>query len=97
MQNPIVKAVITEQSMVAAQNGKFTFVVRRDANKNAIRQAVEKAFNVTVIGLSTTLVKGKTKRTGPRRTEVAMPLMKKAIVQLRAGQKIGLFELGGGE
>ncbi len=97
MQNPIIRAVITEQSMAAAQNGKFTFIVRKDANKNAIKQAVERAFNVKVTGLSTLLVKGKTKRTGTRRTEVTINSLKKAVVQLQAGQKIGLFELGGGE
>jgi large subunit ribosomal protein L23 len=97
MQNPIIRAVITEQSMAAAQHSKFTFIVRKDANKNAIKQAIEKTFSVKVVGLSTLIVKGKTKRTGIRRTEVTINSLKKAVVQLEAGQKISLFELGGGE
>ena len=95
--NTIIRAIITEQSMTAAQTGKFTFLVDKDANKNAIRQAIEKAFNVHVVGISTIMMKGRSMRTGVRRLEVKLSPTKKAIVQLAAGEKIGLFELGGGE
>lgn len=97
MQHTIIRPVITEQSMAAAQTGKFTFIVDRAANKDAIRAAVEEAFKVKVVGISTITIKGKTKRTGVRRIEVAITPIKKAVVQLASGQKIDLFTLGGTE
>lgn len=95
MNNVIIKPIITEQSMAAAQRGKFTFLVDRFAAKLAIKRAVEDMFTVNVKGLSITVIKGKTKRVGKRRTEKVITSAKKAVVQLAAGQKIGLFELGG--
>jgi large subunit ribosomal protein L23 len=95
MNNVIIKPIITEQSMAAAQTGKFTFLVARFADKPAIKNAVERMFSVNVKGISTTVIKGKTKRVGARRAEVVETPVKKAVVQLRQGEKIGLFELGG--
>jgi large subunit ribosomal protein L23 len=91
----IIKPIITEQSMAAVNKGKFTFAVRIDADKKEIKGDIEKTFSVNVVGISTLVVKGKTKRVGTRRTEITQSSYKKAIVQLATGQKIGLFELGG--
>jgi large subunit ribosomal protein L23 len=93
MQNVIIKPVITEKSMKDAAKGRFTFIVGINATKTLIKEAVEKRFNVHVVGTTTVVVKGKTIRVGKRRAEKALQPNKKAIVALKTGEKIGLFEL----
>jgi large subunit ribosomal protein L23 len=95
MQNLIIRPVITEKSIAQANNGKYTFVVDKVADKLAIKRAVEKTFSVKVVKVVTTLVKGKTKRVGTRRTEIVASSWKKATVLLVSGQKIDLFEVAG--
>lgn len=90
----IISPVITEKSMAQASTGKYTFKVDVRANKNAIKNAVEKNFSVNVIGVSTITIKGRSARTGQRRLEKTLSPFKKAIVELKTGEKIGLFELG---
>jgi large subunit ribosomal protein L23 len=69
---------------------KLMFEVARDANKIEIRNAVKKLFNVEVQDVRTILVRGKMKRIG--RFAGMRPHWKKAIVTLKAGQTIELFE-----
>jgi large subunit ribosomal protein L23 len=69
---------------------KLMFEVARDANKIEIRHAVKKLFNVEVQDVHTILVRGKEKRIG--RFAGMRPHWKKAIVTLKAGQTIELFE-----
>lgn len=90
----IVSPVITEKSIQNAQNGYFTFVVANGADKPVIRNAVEKKFAVHVEGVSTIIVKGGTKRFGPKRLEKKLSPWKKAVVKLKKGEKIDLFDLG---
>lgn len=90
----IISPLITEKSMAQAALGKYTFIVDIKANKDAIKNAIEKNFNVSVTGVSTITIKGRTARTGQRRIEKTLSPFKKAIVALKAGEKIGLFELG---
>ncbi len=91
----IISPLITEKSMQDASNGKFTFKVLKSSNKNEIKSAVEKNFTVNVLSISTNILKGKKIRVGTRRTERKVSDWKKAIVAVKKGQKIGLFELGG--
>lgn len=84
---------ITEKSVADAKAHKFTFIVAKTASKNAIKQAVEQTFNVNVIDVATTIVKGRSKRTGMRRNELALSAFKKAIVLLKEGQNIDLFDI----
>lgn len=90
----IRRPVITEKSMEAAKKGKFSFLVARDADKDIIKKAVEDQFKVEVISVETTVQKGKTKRVGMRRMEKTMNPIKKAVVTLKEGQKIDMFDLG---
>ncbi len=90
----IIAPIITEQSMADAQRGKFTFKVEKDADKNFIKKAVEKKFAVHVVGVTTQIRKGQKKRFGPKREEVKMGVWKKAIVTVKKGEKIDLFDLG---
>ena len=93
--NIIISPLITEKSMADAANGKFTFKVAKDSNKNEIKKEIEKKFNVNIVGISTNILKGKSVRVGAKRSEKKLSPWKKAIVTVKKGEKIGLFELGG--
>lgn len=90
----IKRPIISEKSMAAAKNGKFSFIVASDADKIEIKSAVEAQFNVTVTAVETIMQKGKTKRVGLRRMEKNVAPVKKAYVTLKEGQKIDMFDLG---
>jgi large subunit ribosomal protein L23 len=87
----IVRPVIYEKSFQLVQaHNQYTFRVLDGAHKTAIRQAVEDLFDVTVTDVRTTSVQGKPKRRGASRGR--RPGWKKAIVELRPGDTIELFE-----
>ena len=86
----IKKPLITEKNTMLQSQGKYAFEVAIGANKAQVKQAVEKAFKVTVTGVNVISVHGKTRRAG-RRTMKTSPA-KKAIVTLKPGDKIELFE-----
>ncbi|MBO8158041.1 50S ribosomal protein L23 [Thermosyntropha sp.] len=86
----IIKPVITEKSMDLLADNKYTFIVDRKANKTEIKNAIESIFDVRVEKVHTMVVKGKKKRLG--RFEGKTPTRKKAIVTLKPGHKIQLFE-----
>lgn len=90
----IIRPIITEKSVKDAEKGKFTFAVLKNANKDAIKLAIEKIFEVNVVHIATSIVKGRSHRTGNKRIEVKQNSWKKAIVALKEGQKIGLFDAG---
>lgn len=92
LQNILIRPIVTEKSMIDAGVSKFTFEVAKNSNKGVIKKAVENKFKVNVVSVSTSVVKGKKKRFGNRRKEVLGPSWKKAIVRLKTGEKIGLFE-----
>lgn len=85
------RARITEKGtrIREGQNG-YLFEVARDANKIQIKKAVEEIFNVKVDTIRTLRVHGKPKRVG--RYAGHRPDWKKAIVTLKKGQTIELFE-----
>ena len=97
MNSILIKPLITEKSMSDVAKGKYSFVVAKDATKAAIKAAVKQQFHVTVVGVATSVQKGKTQRVGIRRTEVDRSAVKKATVTVKKGDKIGLFEPGGEE
>jgi large subunit ribosomal protein L23 len=84
------RPLITEKSTTLQAEGKYAFEVDREATKPQIKQAVEKAFNVQVPAVNIVRLPGKTRRLG-RRLLPAHP-WKKAIVTLRPGDSIELFE-----
>lgn len=93
----IIAPIISEKSMNDAGRGKFTFKVAKHAHKKEIKKAVEEKFKVNVTGIATMNVKGKLKRTGKKRMEKMSQGYKKAVVALKQGQKIDLFEVVGKE
>jgi large subunit ribosomal protein L23 len=84
------RPIVTEQSTILGESGKYVFEVDKRASKPDVKAAVERAFSVTVLDVNTMNVRGKMKRYGPRATR--MPSWKKAIVTLQAGDTIQLFE-----
>lgn len=94
MHHIIIRPIITEKSMTDAGSGKYTFVVSRHANKDVIKKEIQKRFNVTITAIATSVLKGRTKRSGQRRIETKSSPFKKATVTVKSGEKIGLFEAG---
>lgn len=86
----IIKPVVTEKSVDLMQENKYCFKVAKDANKIEIKNAVEEIFKVTVVNVNTVNVHGKMKRMG--RTQGMTSSWKKAVVTLREGDSIEVFE-----
>jgi large subunit ribosomal protein L23 len=84
------RPLITEKNSALQAQGKYAFKVAEEANKEQIKQAVEKAFKVTVTGVNVMTVAGKRRKMRGR--EVTNPSWKKALVTLKPGDKIELFE-----
>ena len=88
MTNPhdiIIKPIVTEQSMAAMAENKYTFVVSKSANKTEIKKAVEAIFGVNVEKVNTLNYDGKVKRMG--RSVGRTASFKKAVVKLTADTK----------
>lgn len=85
----IIAPVITEKSSVVSSNGKtYVFKVNKNANKFQIKDAIEKAFGVKVVKLTTLNTKAKNRRVG--RYTGKTKTYKKAYVTLADGDKIEL-------
>lgn len=95
--NVIIKPLVTEKSMKGVDQGRVSFQVSRFASKTDIKKAIQDTFKVSVTAVSTNVVKGKTKRVGKRRQEKTLTEWKKAVVVLKKGDKISLFESGAEE
>jgi large subunit ribosomal protein L23 len=86
----IIRPVVSEKSYVLSAQHKYTFRVHPDAHKTQIRQAVEALFEVHVVEVRTSSVKSKPKRRG--NTSGRTRSWKKAIVQVRDGESIPVFQ-----
>ena len=87
------RPIITEKSTQKTAESSFTFEVDSRASKGQVKQVVEDTFNVTVLKVNTTMMPGRSRRVGKQRRVSQSPRWKKAIIQLKSGDKIGLFEL----
>jgi large subunit ribosomal protein L23 len=86
----LLAPVVSEKSYELIEIRKYSFRVHPDAHKTQIRQAVEELFDVHVESVNIVKVRPKPKRRGFVRGR--KPGWKKAIVQLREGQSIEIFE-----
>ncbi len=86
----LIKPVVSEKSYEQIQSNQYTFQVHQDAHKTQVRQAVEQLFDVKVERVNIIKVQAKPKRRGQFRG--TKPGWKKAVVQLRAGDTIEIFE-----
>ena len=87
----ILRPIVSEKSYALAAADRYTFRVHPAAHKTQIRQAIERLFpDVTVVDVRTMNVRSKPKRRGL--TSGRTRRWKKAIVQVRAGQEIPIFQ-----
>ena len=92
MSNKLIsfKPNITERAFALAANGKYTFLVDKNVNKNQVRSSIESYFKVNVTAVNIINIPGKVKKTkgvSGRRKDIS-----KAIVTLKKGEKIDIFE-----
>ena len=86
----LIEPVITEKANALREENKYVFIVRPDASKIQIKEAVRKLFNVKVLSCTTINVAGKVKR--HRGNKGITASYKKAIVRVADGETIKLFE-----
>ena len=87
----LVKPMLSEKSVEVKESlGKYGFVVRLNATKKEIAEAVHRLFDVDVTSVNTCITRGKRKRRG---MHVSLsPKIKKAYVSLKKGQTIKQFD-----
>ena len=86
----LLAPVVSEKSYSLIADRKYSFRVHPQAHKTQVRQAVEELFNVKVERVNISQVKAKPKRRGMTRGR--RPGWKKAVVQIREGETIEIFE-----
>ncbi len=86
----LIKPVVSEKSYHQITENRYTFKVHKDAHKTQVRQAVEELFDVKVTRVNIVKVQAKPKRRGA--TRGMRPGWKKAIVELKAGDTIDIFQ-----
>jgi large subunit ribosomal protein L23 len=87
----IRRPILTEKSMRGTEAGTYTFEVTAAANKPAIKDAVQRLFNVRVMRVNTITIHGRQRRRGQHYIHTTG--FKKAVVKLMPGQKIDLETL----
>jgi large subunit ribosomal protein L23 len=86
----VLAPIVSEKSYAGAEGGKYTFRVHQDAHRTQVRQAVEALFEVNVAKVNILKVQPKPKRRGM--IKGTKPGWKKAVVQLKPGERIEFFE-----
>jgi large subunit ribosomal protein L23 len=87
----LLAPVVSEKSYAQIEsNNTYSFRIHPDAHKTQVRQAVEELFDVKVLRVNISKVQSKPKRRGMHRGR--RPGWKKAIVQLRQGDSIEIFQ-----
>ena len=86
----LIAPVVSEKSYHQITENRYTFKVHSDAHKTQIRQAVEELFDVKVVGVNVVKMQPKPKRRGIHKG--TRPGWKKAIVELKPGDTIEIFE-----
>lgn len=88
------RPIITEKSLRLANSGNtYTFEVEAKANKHQIKQAIEAIYEVTVIRVNTLTLNCFQKKTGRKRLPQTYGPVKKALVTLKKGDAIDLFDV----
>ena len=84
------RPLVTEKGTHLQEQNKYLFEVALNANKPQVKQAIEKAFNVRVKSVNLMKMSGKKKRYG--RAYTKRPDWKKAVITLKEGDTIQVFE-----
>ena len=92
IESVLIKPLMTEKSSQATEAAnRYSFQVNPKANKNKIKSAVEKFFDVKVLNVRTSVSPGKLRRSG-NKGQKKTSSTKKAWVQIQDGQKIEFFK-----
>ncbi len=95
MNNILVKPLVTEKmtGLMESEN-KYGFIVNHNSNKIEIAKAIEKRFEVEVLAVNTMRYKGKTKTQATKKGRFSgkTPQFKKAIITIKEGQTLDLFD-----
>ena len=86
----LLSPIINEKSSMLQESNKYVFKVHLGSNKIEIKRAVEEIFDVVVENVNVMKVKGKNKMYG--RNKTLTPSWKKAVVTLKLGDSISLYE-----
>lgn len=86
----IKKPLVTEKISMLSEKGIYAFEVDRKATKTEVKNIIEKNFDVKVESVKTLVCRGRSKRTTQGQTKVRY--WKKALVKLKKGEKLSLFE-----
>ena len=86
----LIAPVVSEKSYGQIAQNRYTFKVHQDAHKTQVRQAVEELFDVKVVNVAIIKVQAKPKRRGA--IKGIRPGWKKAVVQLKVGDSIEIFQ-----
>ena len=89
----VKRPVITESSLRRPSRGWYTFAVDIDASKPEIARAVNVAYTVNVTSVRTQTMHGKQRRVGKKMKTIQKSDWKKALVHLKEGQTIPVFEV----
>jgi len=90
----VLQPIVSEKSFELAEaNGKYCFKVVPSANKIEIANTIAKLFDVTVTSVKTLNMRARKVRFGKNRRMGKRSVWKKAIVTLKEGDKIDLFEV----
>lgn len=90
----VIKPIITEKSLrLASVDNTYTFLVQTNATKGQIEETITKLFAVEVETIRTIVNQKEKRRTGKRRLAATTAKAKKALVTLKQGHTIDLFDL----
>lgn len=92
MKTVLLKPLINEKSMNLIKEHLFSFEVDKKATKQQIARVVKEKFSVDPLSVKTINIKGKVKMQRNRRSYYQTSGIKKALIRLKKGQKIALFE-----
>lgn len=87
----MIKPIFTEKSTKMAKEGKYTFWVEPNSNKTGLKSLIGKVFGVHVISINT-IKKGGEKGRTARGKKFNRLAKKKAVITIKAGEKISVFE-----
>lgn len=90
MPNKILEKLMTTEKTTKAKEGqnKYTFRVKNTASQGSVTDEVEKTYKVEVVNVNLMVIPGKKRRLSKTNRFIRLPKWKKALVELKEGQKI---------
>jgi len=92
----IEKILVTEKTTKAREGrGVYTFRVKNGATQGSVKTEVEKIYKVDVVNVNIMILPGKKRRLSKTSRYIRLPKWKKALVELKEGQKIDIAKVSG--